>query len=95
MSIQNSSYKIMKTQPRQHISNKYNTYTIVTSPVYIGSKVRDIQIVIVTNFVTVSSVGIKRVDCICLAQFFITKTRLFKYTENFATQKGKFSDKKF
>ena len=29
----------MKTQPRQHISNKYNTYTVVTSPVYIGSKV--------------------------------------------------------
>ena len=28
----------MKTQPRQHISNKYNTCTIVTSPVYIGSK---------------------------------------------------------
>ena len=25
----------MKTQPRQHISNKYNTCTIVTSPVYI------------------------------------------------------------
>ena len=30
----------MKTQPRQHISNKYNTYAIVTSPVYIGSKYR-------------------------------------------------------
>ena len=29
----------MKTQPRQHISNKYNTSTVVTSPVYIGSKV--------------------------------------------------------
>ena len=28
----------MKTKPRQHISNKYNTCTIVTSPVYIGSK---------------------------------------------------------
>ena len=28
----------MKTQPRQHISNKYNTCTKVTSPVYIGSK---------------------------------------------------------
>ena len=29
----------MKTRPRQHISNKYNTYgTVVTSPVYIGSK---------------------------------------------------------
>ena len=28
----------MKTQPRQHISNKYNTCTVVTSPVYIGSK---------------------------------------------------------
>ena len=26
----------MKTQPRQHISNKYNTCTVVTSPVYIG-----------------------------------------------------------
>ena len=31
----------MLTQPRQHISNKYNTCTIVTSPVYIGSKVFD------------------------------------------------------
>ena len=30
----------MKTQPRQHISNKYNTCTVVTSPVYIGSKSR-------------------------------------------------------
>ena len=30
--------KIMKTQPRQHISNKYNTCTIVISPVYSGSK---------------------------------------------------------
>ena len=30
----------MKTQPRRHISNKYNTYTVVTSPVYIGSKFR-------------------------------------------------------
>ena len=30
----------MKTQPRQHISNKYNTYTVVTSPVYIGSKMK-------------------------------------------------------
>ena len=29
----------MKTQPRQQISNKYNTCTVVTSPVYIGSKV--------------------------------------------------------
>ena len=29
----------MKTQPRQYNSNKYNTCTIVTSPVYIGSKV--------------------------------------------------------
>ena len=28
----------MKTQQRQHISNKHNTCTIVTSPVYIGSK---------------------------------------------------------
>ena len=28
----------MKTQPRQHISNTYNTCTVVTSPVYIGSK---------------------------------------------------------
>ena len=28
----------MKTQPRQHISNKYNTCNVVTSPVYIGSK---------------------------------------------------------
>ena len=28
----------MKTQPRQHIANKYNTCTVVTSPVYIGSK---------------------------------------------------------
>ena len=27
---------------------------------------RDIQIVIITNFVVVSSVGIKRVDCICM-----------------------------
>ena len=26
----------MKTQPRQHISSKYNTCTVVTSPVYIG-----------------------------------------------------------
>ena len=25
----------------------------------------------------------------------ITKTRLFKYIENFTTKKGKFSDKKF
>ena len=25
----------------------------------------------------------------------IMKTRLFKYTENFTTKKGKFSDKKF
>ena len=33
----NFTYKIMKTQP-QHISNKYNTCTVVTSPVYIGSK---------------------------------------------------------
>ena len=39
MSILTSSYKIMKTQPRQHISNKYNTCTVVTSPVYTGSKV--------------------------------------------------------
>ena len=31
----------MKTQPRQHISNKYNTCAVVTSPVYIGSKVHD------------------------------------------------------
>ena len=31
--------KIMKTQPRQYISNKYNTCSIVTSPVYIGSKI--------------------------------------------------------
>ena len=31
----------MKTQPRQHISNQYNTCTIVTSPVYIGSKLVD------------------------------------------------------
>ena len=38
MSIETSSYKIMKTQPRQHISNKYNTCTVVTIPVYIGSK---------------------------------------------------------
>ena len=30
----------MKTKPRQHISNKYNTCTVVTSPVYIGSKVK-------------------------------------------------------
>ena len=30
----------MKTQPRQHISNEYNTCTIITSPVYIGSKIR-------------------------------------------------------
>ena len=29
----------MKTQPRQHISNKYNTCTVVTSPVYIRSKI--------------------------------------------------------
>ena len=29
----------MKTQPRQHISNNYNTYTVVTSPVHIGSKI--------------------------------------------------------
>ena len=28
----------MKTQPRQHISNKYNTCAIVTSPVYNWSK---------------------------------------------------------
>ena len=28
----------METQPRQYISNKYNTCTVVTSPVYIGSK---------------------------------------------------------
>ena len=28
----------MKTQPRQRISNKYNTCTVVTSPVFIGSK---------------------------------------------------------
>ena len=27
--------------------------------------------------------------------FLITKTRLFKYIENFTTEKGKFSDKKF
>ena len=29
MSIETSSYKIMKTQPRQHISNYYNTCTSV------------------------------------------------------------------
>ena len=29
----------MKTQPRQHISNKYNACTVVTSPVCIGSKI--------------------------------------------------------
>ena len=28
----------MKHQPRRHVSNKYNTCTVVTSPVYIGSK---------------------------------------------------------
>ena len=34
----------------------------------------------------------------CIKQRFvcgITKTRLFKYIENFTTKKGKFSDKKF
>ena len=36
--MKTSSYKIMKTQPRQHISNKYNTYTVVISPVYTGSQ---------------------------------------------------------
>ena len=36
---------------------------------HIGRRVRDIQIVIVTNFVVVSSVGIKRVDCIILMRF--------------------------
>ena len=30
----------MKTQPRQHISNKYNTCSVVTSPVYTGSKLQ-------------------------------------------------------
>ena len=39
MRILTSSYKIMKAQPRRPISKKYNTCTIVTSPVYIGSKV--------------------------------------------------------
>ena len=34
----------MKTQPRQHIFNKYNTCTVVTSPVYIGSKAKQIFI---------------------------------------------------
>ena len=29
----------MKIQPRQNISNKYNTCPVVTSPVYIGSKI--------------------------------------------------------
>ena len=29
----------MKIQPGQHILYKYNTYIIVTSPVYIGSKI--------------------------------------------------------
>ena len=29
----------METQPRQHISNKYNTCTVVTSQVYIGFKI--------------------------------------------------------
>ena len=29
----------MKTQSRQHFSNKYKTCTVVTSPVFIGSKV--------------------------------------------------------
>ena len=33
----------MKTQPWQHISNKYNTCTIVASPVYIGSKTETIK----------------------------------------------------
>ena len=34
----------MKTQPQQqHISNKYNTWTVATSPVYIGSKIILIQ----------------------------------------------------
>ena len=28
-----------ETQARQYISNKYNTCTIVSSPVYIGSKI--------------------------------------------------------
>ena len=28
-----------------------------------------------------------------ISDFFITKTRLFKYTENFTTKKWKFSDK--
>ena len=40
MSIQTSSFKIMKTQPSQQISNKYNTCTVVTSPVYTGSKAK-------------------------------------------------------
>ena len=34
----------MKTQPRQHISNKYNICTVVTSPVYIGSKLRTCEL---------------------------------------------------
>ena len=29
----------MKILPEQHISYKYNTYIIVASPVYIGSKI--------------------------------------------------------
>ena len=43
----------MKTQPRQHISNKYNTCTVVTSPVYIGSKFkyRTKRILKMANFV--------------------------------------------
>ena len=33
----------MKTQPRLHICNKYNTCTVVTGPVYIGSKYKNYQ----------------------------------------------------
>ena len=32
-------------------------------------------------------------ECVCVNYVCITKTRLFKYIENFTTKKGKFSDK--
>ena len=61
----------MKTLPRQHISNKYNTCTTVTSPVYTRSQEygKELSIEIQSNLngskeLNIEMSKVKMVDCL-------------------------------
>ena len=90
--------RTLKSQSKKLVQITFrliNTLGIFSVILYKGDKFCDFLFAFLRIISFLKSGQVLKEGTLSQTFFFITKTCLFKYIENFSTKKGKFSDKKF